>query len=169
MGQAVTSTSLSASPASTTFGQVVTLTAQVAPSAPSTAGPLPSGTVTFAVDGQPVGAAVSLNGGQAQSQPITDLAPGPTELTATYSGDASYTGSLGNSSETVTCSQTLTSGGSGSLTVTSSTCVEGLPAPVTVRSGGDLALIGASVNGPITATGTARCSSAARPYKAPSP
>ncbi len=78
MGQAVTSTSLSASPGSATFGQVVTLTAQVAPSAPSTAGPLPSGTITFAVDGQPVGAPVSLNAGQAQSQPITDLAPGAT-------------------------------------------------------------------------------------------
>jgi Bacterial Ig-like domain (group 3) len=157
VGQAATSTRLSASPASTSFGQVVTLTAQVAPSAPSTAGPLPSGTVSFAVDGQPVGGPVSLNTGQAQSQPITDLAPGTHQLTATYSGDANYTGSNGSSSETVTCSQTLTSGGSGPLTVTSSTCVEGgtFSGPVTVRSGGDLALIGASVNGPVTTTGAA--------------
>ena len=127
VGQAATSTSLSASPGSASFGQVVTLTAQVAASAPSTAGPLPSGTVAFAVDGQPVGGPVSLNAGEAQSQPITDLAPGTHQLTATYSGDANYTGSEGNSSETVTCSQTLTSGGSGPLTVTSSTCVEGGP------------------------------------------
>ena len=157
VGQAATSTSLSASPPSASFGQAVTLTAQVSPSAPSTAGPVPSGTVSFALDGQAVAGPVSLTGGQAVSPPITNLAPGTHQVSATYSGDANYTGSEGSLSETVTCSQTITTGTSGPLTVSNSTCVEGgsLSGPVTIGSGGALALVGASVKGPITGMGAA--------------
>ena len=157
VSQASTSSTLTATPGSPTFGQVVTLTAQVAASAPSTAGPAPTGTVTFAVDGQQVGAAIDLSGGQAQSQPITNLAPGTHQVTVTYSGDANYLGSGASSSDTVSCAQTITTAHNGPITVTNSTCVEGVTVSgsVNVQTGGTLALIGASVHGSITAAGAA--------------
>ena len=157
ISQAATASTLTASPGSPTFGQVVTLTAQVAVSAPSTAGPVPTGTVTFAVDGQQVGAAIDLSGGQAQSQPLTNLAPGTHQVTATYSGDANYVGSGASSSDTVTSAQTITTTPNGPITVTKSTCVEGVTVSgsVNVQTGGTLALIGASVHGSIIAAGAA--------------
>jgi hypothetical protein len=157
VAKAATAISLSASPGSPTFGQVVTLKAQVAAVAPATAGPAPTGTVTFDVDGQQVGPVVTLSGDDAQSTPITNLAPGSHEVTATYSGDINYTGSAATTGETVTCSQTITAAYNGTLTVTGSACVEGVTVDgaVKVRPGGTLALIGATIHGAITATGAA--------------
>ncbi len=157
VNQAATTTALSGAPGSLTFGQAFTLNAQVAPAAPSTAGPAPTGTVTFDLDGQQLGAPVTLAAnGQAQSLSITDLAPGAHNVSATYSGDGNYQGSSTASTETVTCSQTITSTYNGTLSVSKSTCVEGgtISGPVNVQPGGTLALIGAKVNGPITTTGT---------------
>ncbi len=156
--QAATSTSLSASPGAPTFGRAVTLTATVAAASPSVAGPAPTGTVTFSLDGQQLGAPVALSShDQATSTPITDLAPGLHHISASYSGNADYLGSSAASSITVTCAQTITATYNGTLNVTSSTCVEGaaLNGPVNVRPGGTLALIGATVRGPVSTNGAA--------------
>jgi hypothetical protein len=157
VAKAASALSLSASPGSPTFGQVVTLKAQVAAVAPATAGPAPTGTVTFDIDGQQVGPVVALSGADAQSTPITNLAPGSHEVTATYSGDTNYVGSAATTEKTVTCSQTISAAFNGTLTVTGSACVEGVTVDgaIKVRPGGTLALVGATVHGTITATGAA--------------
>ena len=124
---------------------------------PSSAGPAPTGTVTFDVDGQQLGAPVALSAnGQSQSLPVTDLAPGTHNVSATYSGDSNYQGSTTASTETVKCSQTITATYNGPLTVSNSTCVEGgtVSGPVNVQRGGALAFV-AKVNGPITTKGIA--------------
>ena len=156
VGQAATSTALSDPDGSLTFGQAFTLGAQVTAAPPSSAGPAPTGTVTFDVDGQQLGTPVALSAnGQAQSLPVTNLAPGTHNVSATYSGDTNYQGSTTASTETVKCSQTITATYNGPLTVSNSTCVEGgtVSGPVNVQPGGTLALIGAKVNGPITTKG----------------
>ena len=78
VGRAATSASLSASPGSPSFGQAVTLTAQVAASAPSTAGPAPTGTVALALDGQAVGAPSSSAGARPRASPSPTWPPGRT-------------------------------------------------------------------------------------------
>jgi|GEM_PF-4613572 len=154
--KAATSTALGAPATSASFGKAVNFTASVAPASPSTAGPAPTGSVTFSVDGQQLGSPVVLSGGQAQ-ETAYNLAPGAHVVSATYSGDGNYTGSSGTFDLNITCSQTITSGSSGAVKVTGSTCVEGgsVSGPVNVPPGGALALVDAKVSGPITANGAA--------------
>lgn len=81
-----TAMSLSSSANPSVFGQPVTFTATVSP--------VPDGgTVTFAVDGSPLGGpvAVDTTTGQATSASIATLARGTHTVTATYSGNASFT------------------------------------------------------------------------------
>ncbi len=87
-----TSTSLSRTPNPSTYGQIVTLTANVSPSAAT-------GTVTF-TEGAAVLGNVSLSGGSA-SMTISTLTAGNHTLTATYSGDTNYLGSASSSSQSV--------------------------------------------------------------------
>jgi hypothetical protein len=87
--QGATTTAVVASPAGSTFGQLVTFTATVSPVAPSVTPP--SGTVTF-MDGLTVLGTVALSGGQAVLQ-IATLALGPHSITATYNGNADSAGS----------------------------------------------------------------------------
>ena len=78
------STSLRSSPNPSTVGQAVTFTATVTPS-----GSLPpTGSVTF-TDGSITLGTVALSGGRA-SLTVSTLLPGHHNVTATYSGDATY-------------------------------------------------------------------------------
>lgn len=78
-------------------GQQVTFTATVAPVAPGAG--VPTGTVTFALNGAPFGSPVPLVGGQdsahATSAGLSDLTPGDYTVTATYSGDPDFLASSG--------------------------------------------------------------------------
>jgi hypothetical protein len=151
-----TTTSLSASPGAPVFGQSVSLTAQVSGTGLSTNGPVPTGTVTFTVDGSEVGNPVALSGGQATSTAITNLAPGVHQVKATYAGDTNYTGSSTTSSTSVSCTTTITSSSNGALTTGPGTCVEGggtINGPVNVGQGGALAVIGGTITGPVHISG----------------
>jgi hypothetical protein len=69
------------------FGQPVTFTATVAPTAPG--GGTPTGTVAFFLDGQPL-STVPLASGSATTAPLS-LSVGTHVLTAVYQGTPSYT------------------------------------------------------------------------------
>ena len=71
-----------------TFGQAVTFTATLTPSAAT-------GTVQFKVDGSAVGSPVAVSGGAAASAPISTLTGGTHTVEADYSGDATYAASSG--------------------------------------------------------------------------
>jgi Bacterial Ig-like domain (group 3)/BNR/Asp-box repeat len=80
-----TRTSLSSSANPSVFGQPVSFTATVRP--------VPDGgTVSFSVDGSPLGGAVPVNTttGQATSSSIATLSVGTHSVNATYSGDANF-------------------------------------------------------------------------------
>jgi hypothetical protein len=79
---ASTTTTLSSSQNPATVGQSVTFTASVT----ANNGSIPTGSVQFAVDGSPLGSAVSLNGsGVAVSSPDSSLSAGPHTVTVSYS------------------------------------------------------------------------------------
>ncbi|MCW2755331.1 MAG: hypothetical protein JWQ32_2742, partial [Marmoricola sp.] len=86
---AATKTVLTATPSPASENQPVTIKANVSAIAPG--GGSPTGTVIFSSDGGVIGAG-SLSGGQATTT-VTDLAPGPHSITASYSGDAAYSAS----------------------------------------------------------------------------
>jgi hypothetical protein len=88
-----TSTSLTPSEPSATVGDNVTFTSQVSKSGPSIAA-APTGTVTFTVDGAPLGSPVTISAaGSATSSGDSAMAIGSHTVVATYSGDGNYTGS----------------------------------------------------------------------------
>jgi hypothetical protein len=92
-----TSTSITPSEASATIGDTPTFTAQVSP-AGATSTPI-TGSVSFTVNGSPLGSAVTLSGsGSATSATLntTSLGLGTYNVVATYSGNANYSGSSGN-------------------------------------------------------------------------
>ncbi len=86
LNQYTTSTLLASSLNPSTCGQAVTLMATV-----SSAGPTPTGTVTFNKGSKSLGSA-SLSGGVAQFT-TSGLSVGTSKITATYGGDAAHTGS----------------------------------------------------------------------------
>ncbi|MBB5872696.1 putative extracellular nuclease [Allocatelliglobosispora scoriae] len=92
IGKAATSTSVVASVNPSTVGGPVRFTATVT----GPAGPKPTGTVQFAVDGAPLGGPVPLVNGAAVSSPISSLTVGSHQVTATYSGSASHLASAGS-------------------------------------------------------------------------
>ena len=79
--------SLSIAPNPTVSGQNVTFTAQV--SAPTPGGAVPTGTVTFTVDGTPQSPVTLSSSGKATLK-INTLTAGAHSITADYSGDADY-------------------------------------------------------------------------------
>ena len=96
-----TTTSISSSEPEAQVGDAVTFTAQVSPNAPHIA-TAPTGTVTFAVGGAQLGSPVAITAaGSATSQPDSTLGLGGSNVTATYSGDANYTGSTGQMTQQV--------------------------------------------------------------------
>src|SRR5262249_13697804 len=70
-------------------------------------GSVPTGTVQFAVDGNPFGAPVALSGGSATSSSTSTLSAGSHTITASYSGDGTFAPSTGTFSQTIG-SQTTT-------------------------------------------------------------
>ncbi|WP_261560698.1 Ig-like domain-containing protein, partial [Frankia tisae] len=151
------SVALAAGTTTPLFGQTVTLTASVTAADPAAGAP--GGTVTF-LDGATTLATAPLSGGQAGVS-ISGLQPGTHAITASYGGDPAFApGTTAGSTEvTVGFSQPcVTTTRTGPLTVSAgqSLCVGPggrQVGPVTVRSGGALALTGATVTGPVTAEG----------------
>jgi hypothetical protein len=86
--KADTTTSVSSSANPSVFGNSVTFTASVSPSAAT-------GTVQFTIDGSNSGSAVALSGGSATSSAISSLSVGNHVVTAVYSGDSNYNGNTG--------------------------------------------------------------------------
>jgi len=147
-----TTTSLTSSANPSVYAQAVTFTAQV-----TALRGTPTGTVQFAIDGTNFGSPVSLNSsGQATSPSVSSLSVGSHTITATYSGDATYTGSSGNLTQTVqqapaittASSTTFTVGTPGSFTVTAT----GFPHPSLTESGNLPAGVSFHDNGNGTAT-----------------
>lgn len=83
-------TSLVSSAPSATSGSPVTFTATVAPG--NGLGPTPTGTVSFSMDGNSLGTA-NLNGSGTAALTVSTLPVGTDQITATYSGDSTYSGS----------------------------------------------------------------------------
>jgi hypothetical protein len=72
------------------FGQIVTFTAAVDPVAPGAG--VPTGTVTFGIDGTPIAPPVALVAGEATyATGDLDVVGSPHDVDATYSGDANFT------------------------------------------------------------------------------
>ncbi len=114
-----TTTALNSSANPSLAGQAVTFTAAVAATAPGAG--MPTGTVTFTIDGtaQP---AATLSGGQAILT-TSSLAPGSHTVSAFYSGDGNF-----NTSSSASLTQTV-NGSSASITALSPASVtEGSPA-----------------------------------------
>lgn len=105
VGQAATTTGVTSSANPSVFGQTVTLTATVSPTAPASG--TPSGTVQFQSDGVNLGATVALSGGVAIRNTST-LAVGTHTITATYNGSANFQGSTGTLSPAQTVNQGMT-------------------------------------------------------------
>ena len=85
-----TTTSVLPSEPSVTIGDAITFTATVTPAVGSD----PGGTVQFTVDGNDFGAPVAVTGGSATSAALSTLALGDHSVTATYSGDDVFAGSV---------------------------------------------------------------------------
>jgi predicted outer membrane repeat protein len=97
--QALTSAlTLTASPSLALFGQPVTFTATVSSQTPGT-NAVPTGTVTFTIDGVPQ-APVTLNNGVA-TLTLPSLAAGAHTVTAAYGGDSNFTTSTASVTEMV--------------------------------------------------------------------
>ncbi|MFI5999373.1 Ig-like domain-containing protein [Streptomyces sp. NPDC051366] len=152
-----TTLSLTADTNTPLFGHAVTLTAAVDPANP-TAG-APGGTVTFS-EGTKQLATVPLTGGRAEFR-TSALRPGAHPVTATYSGDPANAASAtaGATDVTVGFSRPcITTAHGGPLTVATgeSLCIApggSQTGPVTVRSGGALAVTDAELTGPVSADG----------------
>jgi hypothetical protein len=116
VNQAATTTSLASGLNPSTYGQTVTFTANVAPSAAG-------GTVQF-LDGATLLGSASLSGGQA-SFATASLAAGPHSISARYNGNSNYLSSVSTAvAQTVNQNATTTS-------VTSSSSTSGFGQPVT--------------------------------------
>jgi hypothetical protein len=108
-----TSTSLSAAPNPSTYGQSVTLTAVVTGS-----GGTPTGTVNFMDGSQTLGPATLVNGTASLS--TANMSAGSQSLTAVYGGDSNFTGSASTAfSQTVNKAPTTTVASNASATFAS--------------------------------------------------
>ncbi|MFE6844866.1 Ig-like domain-containing protein [Streptomyces sp. NPDC057686] len=152
-----TTLALTADTATALFGHEVTLTAAVGAANPAAG--TPTGTVTLS-DGTKQLATAALTGGRAEFR-TGALRPGAHELTVTYSGDPAFvpTATAGATNVTVGFSgPCITTAHHGPLTVAAgeSLCIApggSQTGPVTVRSGGALAVTDAEITGPVSADG----------------
>jgi hypothetical protein len=106
VGLIPTTTSLSSSLSSASFGQSVTFTSKVAPVAPGTG--TPTGSVSFFSGTTPLGttALAVVSGNDQATLTVSNLAVGTDSITATYSGDANYATSTKTVPVTVTAAAT---------------------------------------------------------------
>ncbi|MCU1250415.1 MAG: peptidase and in, kexin, sedolisin, partial [Edaphobacter sp.] len=154
--QGASRTSLNLSSAAVAQGASYTFTATVTP-----ANPVPTGTITFASDGQLVTTPVTLLSGTATiSQPNLAITPGTHLLTAIYSGDSNYQSSVSASSSFTLTAGTLPS--TTAITVNPSTATQGTtvsvtaaisPANPTPAGTAQLILDGNLYGGPLVLTG----------------
>ncbi|HEX3542519.1 MAG TPA: SBBP repeat-containing protein [Acidimicrobiales bacterium] len=153
VGQAATGLVLVASPSPATFASPVTFTATVVPTPANTLAP--TGTVRFYFYGSTTPAAtVAVSGGKA-SFTTAGLGSGNQSVTATYSGDANFTGSSATTSLAVTTSRTLTGAVTGGVVVAPGTTVllrgATVNGSVTVQPGGALDVESSTINGSLLA------------------
>jgi Pro-kumamolisin, activation domain/Bacterial Ig-like domain (group 3) len=158
--QGASTTSLNLSSAAVAAGAPYTFTATVTSIAPPTA-PLPTGTITFASDGQLVTPPVTLLSGTATiSTPNIAIAPGIHLITAIYSGDANYQSSVSPASSfavnvgtlpsITTVALTPASVAPGATVIVTATISPATPIPTGTAQ---LILDGNLYGGPVTLTG----------------
>lgn len=92
--RAATAIAVASSAQPSAFGEPVSFTASVTPSAAT-------GTVQFSVDGVDLGTPVALSGGVAASPSISSLASGVHTVAAVYSGATAYLGASGSATQDV--------------------------------------------------------------------
>lgn len=105
VGQAVTTTAVVSSANPSVFGQTVMFTATVTVNGPGAG--TPGGNVQFASEAGNIGGPVALSGGAA-TRNTSGLAVGPHTITATYSGNGNFQGSVGTLSGGQTVNQGAT-------------------------------------------------------------
>ena len=95
--QVASTTTLSPLATTVSPGAPYTFTARVSPTNPQPTSALPTGTVSFVVDGQPVGVVVPLSSGSASiSNSSLAVTPQLHTINAIYSGDTNYQSSISN-------------------------------------------------------------------------
>ncbi len=154
VNRALTSTVLSSSNNRSPFGQAVTFTARVSGTVPGAG--IPTGAVDFSDNAAPLGSGTlsQVNGAISATLTTSSLTSGTHTVTASYRGDAHFSPSTGQMTQTVTC--TVISGTrQGPLTLTGSTCLQGatVNGAVTVAAGGSLAADHSLLNGNVTSNG----------------
>jgi predicted extracellular nuclease len=97
IGKAASSTVVMSSPNPSIIGGAVKFVATIG----TPAGTVADGTVQFTVDGEAFGAPVPVSGGTATSASVSTLWLGAHQVTAAYSGSASFTGSSGTAVHSV--------------------------------------------------------------------
>jgi alpha-tubulin suppressor-like RCC1 family protein len=140
-----TTTTATATPAASTSGSSVTYGTTVAP---DTGTGTPTGTVTFTVGAVTLCTTPALNGAGSGTCAASNAPVGTDTVTATYSGDATFATSTGNTTETVTSGGGGGGGGSPAATTTTATAT-----PSSSTSGQSVPYV-AHVAGPGTPTGT---------------
>jgi hypothetical protein len=154
--QGGSSTSLNLSSATVALGASYTFTAAVTPTFP-----VPTGTITFASDGQLVTTPVTLLSGTATVfSPNIAITPGTHQITAIYSGDSNHQSSVSAASSFTLSPGTLPT--TTTIAINSSTVTQGAGitvvaaiSPVTPTPTGTLQLIldGNLYGGPVALTG----------------
>ena len=174
---AATTTGVTSSANPSVFGQTVTLTATVSPTAPGAG--TPTGSVQFRSDGAKIGGMVALSGGGA-SRIITTLAVGSHTITAAYNGSANFHGSAGTLSPdqavnqgatTTTITTDLSAPSTSSTPITVSYNVNPVAPAVGALNGGGASVMvsldagggGESCVGSVTAAGAGSCTISASP------
>jgi hypothetical protein len=99
-------------------------------------GPVPTGTVQFAIDGSPFGVPVALSGGSATSGSTSTLPAGSHPITATYSGISPYATSTGTFTQTIIGQSTVSSSTALSSSLNPSTMGQGVTFMATVAGSG---------------------------------
>ncbi|GAA3104734.1 hypothetical protein GCM10010464_79910 [Pseudonocardia yunnanensis] len=148
--QGSSTASLTASPPNPSFGQPVTLTAQVS----CTAGVAPTGTVTFSEGATAIGI-VPLGGSGNAGLTVSGLPGGSHTFTAHYDGDTNCAPTTSNAVTVTVGCQTISGTHLGPLTVTGPVCLAPgtqILGPVTISGSGSLDAVGATIQGPLTAT-----------------
>ncbi|HXA28126.1 MAG TPA: putative Ig domain-containing protein [Candidatus Angelobacter sp.] len=153
VGPAPTTTTVTASTTSPTFGSPDTFTATVAPQPPSSG--TPAGTVTFAVDGTNT-AVVTLVNGQAQWT-TSSLQQGAHTISAAYSGQTNtFQPSTGSIDVNTGCAVVYNTRIAGSLTISGgSACINGarISGGVSVSGGASVSIVNSTIGSGLTSNG----------------
>ncbi len=171
------SMSVSAAPASTTYGSSVTLTTTV--SAQNSANGTPTGTVSLSDPGTPIAGCqnLALNAAGVATCTTTALAVGsPTVVQASYSGSTTFLAGTANANVSVAkgsvsmtvaaAPATITVGQSATITATVTSTTSGTPTG-TVSFTANGAAISGCQNVAVSAAGTATCTTTALPQGTP--